>query len=158
MNKQIIWKEWNKRPIRTFSSISMAQLNLWLIFQDFTWIGIILSLGAILAAPSGSRLELRLACGTTAATGKATSDLWVRSFCGWKASIFASTSLLNAALSGDFIPERVISALLVLRCLGKVALFNVISILLDTVGSSVYELSKLWDSGEFGTWKKVVHF
>lgn len=88
---------------------------------------------------SGSKLELLLVCGTAAATGKATSDRCVRSFCGWNASILASSSDLNA--KGDSAPEDFelvieISALLVFRGLGKVALFRVISILLDIFGSS----------------------
>lgn len=103
--------------------------------------GIILSLGgAAFGLLSGSKLELLLVCGTAAATGNATSDLCVRSFCGWKASILASTSDLNATVSDGLTPASVISALLVFR-LGSVALFNVISILLDILGSSDCEFS-----------------
>lgn len=85
---------------------------------------------------SGSKLELLLVCGIAAATGKATSDRCVRSFCGWNASILASSSDLNAKGDSDFPPVIEISALLVFRGLGKVALFRVISILLDIFGSS----------------------
>lgn len=105
--------------------------------KNQTWIGIILSLGGVAwCPPSGSKLALLFARGNpTAATGNATSDLCVRSFCGWKASILASTSDLNATVSGGLTPDNIISALLVFR-LGNVALFNIISILLDILGSS----------------------
>lgn len=106
-----------------------------------TWIGIILSFGVppALGLVSGSKLELRLACGTAAATGNATSERCVRSFCGWNASILASSSDLKANGASDlegFTLVREISALLVFRGLGRVALFKVISILLDIFGSS----------------------
>lgn len=95
----------------------------------------ILSLGRDFVRTSGSKLLLLIVCGIAAATGNATSDLCVLNF-GWKASILASTSDLNAGYSGDLIPDNIISALLVFLGLGKVALFNVISILLDIFGSS----------------------
>lgn len=106
----------------------------------------ILSFGKFFILFSGSRLELLLACGTAAATGKATSDLCVLNFCGWKVSALASGSDLNGVLSSDLTPDRVISALLVFRGLGNVALFNVISILLDFFGSSVTVLLIFDDS------------